>query len=300
MKPMLACPAPTDGLTFPLLASVKIDGIRCVIKDGVALTRKLEVIPNPHVQRVLNRVRCMDGLDGELTVGPAYADHVFNTTQSAVMAGHGEPDFVFHVFDVWNMPGGSTYKERLATLRHSQAHGWFDGLPITVLEQRIVTNGEELEDFQMWALEKGYEGLIVRSFDSPYKHGRSTAKQGWMMKIKKFSDGEARVLGCVEMMRNQNELEVNNVGGAKRSKALAGMVPAGVLGALQVEDCVTGVKFQIGSGFDATQREQLWSDRERLLGRIVSYKHFEVGVKTAPRFPIFKGFRDARDMGEPA
>jgi DNA ligase-1 len=33
-----------------------------------------------------------------------------------------------------------------------------------------------------------------------------------------------------------------------------------------------------------------------LAGKIAKYKHFEVGVKEAPRFPVFLGFRNPLDM----
>ena len=51
MRPLLAAPAPADGLDFPLLASAKLDGIRAFIRDGCVWTRKGEPMPNLHVQR---------------------------------------------------------------------------------------------------------------------------------------------------------------------------------------------------------------------------------------------------------
>jgi len=33
-----------------------------------------------------------------------------------------------------------------------------------------------------------------------------------------------------------------------------------------------------------------------LIGMLVTYKSFELGVKVAPRFPVFKGFRDSADL----
>lgn len=326
MRPMLAATAPAEGVDLPAYVSNKLDGVRAYIQDGVALTRKGERVPNLHVQRMLGHP-LLNGLDGELTVGPAYADKVFLTTQSAVMSVQGVPDFVFHVFDYWNGPEGEPYSRRLANLREAFALPEYAGHPnIQLLEQTLVHSMEALSDMQEDRLELGYEGLILRNPDGAYKFGRSTdnpigavnAKTGkplqpWvMMKLKRFSSGEARVTGVVEMLHNANELEENALGLAKRSKALDGMVPAGVMGALEVVDCVTGVAFRIGSGFDANDRAQLWADHinqpvgecvptgRPVIGRIRRYKHFEVGVKTAPRFPIDQGERDPRDMGAPA
>lgn len=338
MKPMLAAPAPAEGLDFPCYASAKLDGVRCLIKDGRAWSRKLEEIPNVHVQRMLGHA-VLDGLDGELCVGNPYAGDVFNRTQSGVMAVHGTPDFLFYVFDYWNGPEWQPYEQRLANLRAAFQQPPYNQHPnLRLLEQRLVTGMDELSAMEEDHRELGYEGLIIRNPGSAYKFGRSTdnpigatnAKSGkplqpWcMMKIKRFSDGEARVVGVEEMLHNENDLESNALGLAKRSKAKDGMVPAGVMGRLLVEDVVSGVPFAIGGGFTMAQRAQLWADHtgqpasyteteagietvlwvqptgRPVVGRFWKYKHFEVGVKTAPRFPVSLGERNPLDMGEPA
>lgn len=311
MRPMLAAAAP-EALDLPLFASAKLDGLRAVVKDGRVYTRKLELVPNLHIQRMLGHP-LLEGLDGELCVGPPYADDVFQQSQSGVMSIAGVPDVRYYVFDYWNGPAGQPYTERLRNLQAAFERPEYAGHPLMeLLEQRWVTTLDDLSDMQEDHLERGYEGLILRNPAAPYKFGRSTDNaigalhattgkplQPWgMLKLKKFSDGEARVTALVELMRNENDLEESALGLAKRSTSKEGLVPAGVLGALRVVDLVTGVEFGIGSGFDAQQRVVLWQAGSALVGQVVRYKHFEVGVKTAPRFPIFQGFRDLRDVGE--
>lgn len=305
MRPMLAAKAPEQGLDFPLYASAKIDGVRAIVKDGRVWTRKLEPLPNEWVQQCLGHP-LLEGLDGELCVGAPYADDLFVNTQSAVMSRGGKPDFMFYVFDYWNGNAhADPYTLRLSRLETAFAEPVYVAHPyIELLEQRMVHTLEQLTDMQEDYLERGYEGLILRNPNGVYKFGRSTDNpndavhertgkplQPWtMMKLKKFADSEARILNVVQLMRNENESEENALGLSKRSTSKAGLVPAGVLGALEVEDVHTGVKFSIGSGFDAEQRVHLWSIRDRLPGMLVKYKHFEIGVKVAPRFPIFLGF----------
>ena len=65
---------------------------------------------------------------------------------------------------------------------------------------------------------------------------------------------------------------------------------------MNVKDIHTGVEFSIGSGFTEEQRREIWNKQVELIGSIVKYKYFEVGVKDKPRFPIFLGFRDKRDI----
>ena len=57
---------------------------------------------------------------------------------------------------------------------------------------------------------------------------------------------------------------------------------------------MTGVEFEIGTGFTAAEREALWLAPP--IGKIVKYKFFPVGVKDRPRHPVFLGFREAEDM----
>lgn len=301
---MLAAPAP-EGLDLPLYASAKLDGVRAVVKDGRVWTRKLEPLPNAWVQQCLGHP-LLEGLDGELCCGPAYADDVFIQTQSAVMSRDGRPDFMFYVFDYWNADATSVpYAERLRRLQDAFALPVYVAHPyIELLDQRLVHTLADLTDMQEDYLERGYEGLILRNPATGYKFGRSTDNlngathlttgkplQPWtMMKLKRFSDSEARITGVVQLMRNENESEENALGLSKRSTAKDGLTPAGVLGSLEVEDVHTGVKFRIGSGFDAEDRVRLWAIKDKLPGLLVKYKHFEIGVKVAPRFPIWLGF----------
>jgi hypothetical protein len=82
-QPMLADKAPAV-LRFPLLVSSKLDGIRCTVINGVAMSRSFKPLPNKHLQKVL--AEGFDGLDGEIIVGPVGAKDVYNKTNSAVMS----------------------------------------------------------------------------------------------------------------------------------------------------------------------------------------------------------------------
>ena len=103
LRPMLAgkAPADLDQLRFPLIASPKLDGLRCLIKDGTAYSRSMKPLRNKHVQFILGRAE-LNGLDGEIIVGPPNAPNAMQATTSGVMSFAGEPDFKFYVFDRWD------------------------------------------------------------------------------------------------------------------------------------------------------------------------------------------------------
>ena len=302
-KPMLAAEADLDKLRFPLIASPKLDGVRALVKDGVVLSRSLKPIPNEHVQKLFGRPE-LEGLDGELIVGSPTDPQCFQNTSGAVRRKDGEPDVWFYVFDKYDMPTiyGFDMRQRhasdqLSRLGHARTF-WLEAL-------RFVCK-QDLEGFEKTCLSLGYEGLILRDPQGPYKFGRSTAKEGYLLKLKRFKDSEARVLAVEELMHNANEAKTNELGNTERSSHKANLVPAGTMGRLHVEDIHTGQRFCIGTGFTAEQRKWFWENREAAVGgqvgpsvegRIVKYKFFPVGVKELPRHPVYLGLRDEFDMG---
>lgn len=298
MKPMLAGKAP-ETLAFPLYASFKLDGIRAVTNASQVLSRTLKHIPNQYVQRMLGFPE-LHGLDGELTVGEPNHPNVMQSTTSGVMSQDGEPDFTFWVFDFWTDPA-APFAQRWDIMQTAFKNGALGQHPrIRLLQQTLIRDQQELNAFERMALELGYEGIMTRSLSGIYKHGRSTAREGYLLKVKRFTDGEAVVIGVEELMHNGNEAQTDALGHTKRSSHQENKVPMGTLGALVVKDVVTGVEFNIGTGFNSVQRDKLWGSfvNGNLTGVIVKYKHFEVGAKDAPRFPVFQGFRDPIDIGE--
>lgn len=294
----------TSKIKFPILASPKIDGIRGGIVRRKVMSRSMKPIPNKFIQdffstHVLNGD--FEGWDGELVVGEPTAKNCMQATTSGVMSISGEPDFKFYVFDDFNDHNIATEApfDRRAFRACEDAADTLDKR-IVPLWQRQIDNEAELLKFEADVLEQGYEGLILRSPLGPYKQGRSTLKEGYMLKLKRFSDGEAVVIGVEELMRNQNEKLRDEIGHAKRSTAKAGLVPGGTFGSAIVRDLVSKAEFSIGGGPGMTPayRDELWRMHQegKLMGQIVKYKSFKIGEKDAPRFPGWLSLRDPRDM----
>lgn len=174
-KPMLAVEA--KEIRFPVYASAKLDGIRSVINEDMAMSRTMKPIPNGFVQDYLGQA-LFNGLDGELTVGPANDKNVMQATTSGVMSRDGEPDFTFWVFDFFTdakMP----YGERLRLMERAFKGGALGNYPrIKLLKQTLVHNEQELRAFETIALEQGFEGVMIRDPKGIYKFGRSTAREG--------------------------------------------------------------------------------------------------------------------------
>ena len=291
-RPMLAYTIEdTSKESYPAILSIKLDGIRAIVVDGVVMSRSMKPIRSKAVQELFGKME-FNGLDGELLYGEWNATNVFNLTTSAVMATELKPKFreeaiSFVVFDDYLHDGD--YEDRCWSAYDKATHAQMYNLSWDLVE------GEEgLLAFETRALNDGYEGIMKRSPKGKYKQGRSTFKEQGIGKLKRFSDDEAVVIGFEEKMHNTNEAKTNELGRTQRSQDQAGMVGAGTLGALVCE--CKGIRFTMGSGFDDAGRAEVWANKEAYLGKLAKFKYFEMGMKDSYRFPIFQGWRDEEDM----
>ena len=275
-------------LKFPVLATPKLDGIRVLKINGQAVTRKFKPIPNVHIRELLEK-HLPDGVDGEVMTSGT-----FNDIQSKVMSFDGEPEFSFYVFDFVYDDLNTPYWSRVADMiRVVYTKAPFE---IVLLEPVEINSIEELLLFEERCLSQGHEGVMIRQPDGKYKCGRSTPKEQILMKLKRFHDSEAQIVGFEEKMHNENKQEKDEFGLSKRSTKKDGLIPADTLGALIVEDLKTGVKFGLGSGFTDELKKEIWSHRKKYKNKIIKYKYQSVGAKDAPRFPVFLGFRSKLDL----
>lgn len=281
-RPMLATDADLDKLRYSLLASPKLDGIRAVVRDGVVYSRSNKPIPNKYVQSLFSQY---EHYDGELIVGEPTAHDVYRQTTSGVMSADGEPDVRFFVFDHVSSIS-SPYRHRatkLSTAKHLVLH-----------EQKEIFDLEQLLAYEQDCLDEGYEGLILRDPSAPYKMGRSTAREGYLLKVKRFVDFECEIIGFEERERNDNPATISELGRTKRSSHKAGKVGRGDLGALLLRTA-DGVEFACGTGFTDDERAAIWAARPAHLGKLAKIKAFPVGGYDAPRHPVFLGLRDRDD-----
>lgn len=287
-KPMLAskCEKP-DALRFPLLATPKLDGIRCLKINGKAVSRTFKPISNTFVREWIE-ANLPDGVDGELTLRGGS----FNLTTGAIGRESGEPDFLYSIFDFVIGELETPYSTRMKNL--AALPEWDHVIKILPVE---IFSPRQLSEYEEKCLSEGYEGVMVRDPSGHYKCGRSTEREGYLLKIKRFDDTEAVVIETYEGMTNQNEAEKDAFGRTKRSTAQAGMVGRGELGGFVVR-LPSGVEFRLGYNHvtGGVDRVSLWAKRDELIGKIVKFRHQPSGAKDAPRFPVFIGFREAWDM----
>lgn len=164
----------------------------------------------------------------------------------------------FAIFDVPAAGGGCIQ-------RLQQASDWFTQHPTRfafVIEQKMITDNQQLQH-ELQRVEKlGGEGLIVRNPDSLYTIGRSDA----IVKVKSYFDQEAVVVGHRK--------------GKGRNM--------GRLGSLVVELLENrAVRFKIGGGFSDHEREN-----PPPVGAVISFKYYGLYPSGIPKFPSFLRVRE--------
>lgn len=279
----------TSQLKFPVIVSPKLDGLRCYISGGVAYSRNGKPFRNKFVQSQLKSAY-LEGLDGELIVGAPTHGNVLGRTQSGIMSTEGEPDFTFHVFDSV-VHGGMPFLSRLMhieSINHRR---------VASVIHRPVHSIEQFLDYEQAFLKHGFEGIMARHPDLPYKFGRSTLGEGGLIKFKRFTDGEGIVESIEEGVHNLNEAEQDAFGRAKRSTHQENMQPSGRVGTLFVKDLKTNELVQVSPGrMTHDMRRYYWENPHKLVGSIVKYKWFDYGKLDAPRFATFQAMRDESDL----
>jgi DNA ligase-1 len=289
-QPMLAATITSfEGLAYPYYMQPKLDGIRCVIKEGIPYTRRMKPIQNIYTRANLRELWRDVGEPYLLDLEVVPLSGIFQDAQTAVMSIALRKDCNFILFD-----GAADEKDlKLGYNERFMESLWH--LSPSKIPYSYIANAEQAKAITKFYQTDYAEGVILRGINSPYKFGRSTLAEGYLLKWKVLADGEARVKGFIAKEFNNNPQEISELGYAKRSSSKEGMIKLDTLGALLVEGIngkFEGVTFKIGSGFTEEQRKEIWNNKETYRNKTLTYEYQPTGTKNKPRQPIFKCWRE--------
>lgn len=269
------------GLRYPLLASPKFDGIRCVIWEGIAYSRNGKPLRNYFLQEWASHHH---NVDGEIIVGSPTDPLCLNRTH-AVMAYEGQPDFKLYAFD--------RRSDHDFIYRLNDVHTIFgDQSRFAPVEHVFVTDAEKVQELEDMWLEQGYEGLMLRDPQGKYKNGYSTVREGILFKLKRFTDGEAVVRSLEPALENLNPLQKDEMGYAKRSTHQANLIPKDMIGTLICDDAKWG-ELRIAPGtMPHEDRVRFFKNPELIVGKSIHWRSFGYGLKDKPRFARYYGIRE--------
>ena len=286
-----------NTLMYPVVASPKCNGIRMIVSGGIGYSRSGKPLPNKHLQQwCKDNAEYLEGLDGEVLVGDVLDEFSLNNTTSGINSIEGCPDFTYVVFDLVDFKLG--YQDRVKKAMQQLLQGRIESEEMrkaVLISHKTITCAESLMKFHEENLKIGYEGTCTRIPNAPYKQGRSTAKQQYLMKLKPMQDAEFVIVGYFEEMQNTNTKELDERGYGKRSTKKEGMVPKGTLGGFT---CKTpeGYEFNVGSGFTAEMRKDFWQRKEEFIGKLAKVKYFAAGMDKVPLLPVFLDIRMEIDL----
>mmetsp|Transcript_6343 Transcript_6343/g.18229 ORF Transcript_6343/g.18229 Transcript_6343/m.18229 type:complete len:166 (-) Transcript_6343:255-752(-) len=155
------------------------------------------------------------------------------------------------------------------------------GITIVPLVPKEILNFSELKQYENYLLQKGYEGVVVRSPHGIYKNGRSTLSEGYMIKIKQYVDSEAIAVAVEELLHD-------NCGNKSSNSGKAGGNTLGAIVARKAD----GTLFKIGTGYTKEERRLIWLHKDNLVGRYIKYKC----AKTRNTPAVFLGIRHHDDV----
>lgn len=281
-------PEKLEGKTF--YVTQKLDGNRCIAfveEDGVKFfTRK--------GQAILGMVELEEQFstlphgvyDGELLLinkNNLPSDELFRATQKVVRKDGEKKDLEFYIFDTitvsefHNGKSKSTYEQRRNTLDGVFADYISNLKNIHVLP--VLYKGDDqniISSLMKYALEKGWEGLMLNIADGLYQTKRTPD----LLKVKEMKSAD---LLCVSF-----------------EKAIDGQFKD-LLARVNVE--YKGNLVGVGSGFTIEERRYFTDNPDEIVGKIIEVQYFEESKdqKTgAPslRFPVFKGVRHDKTIDD--
>lgn len=315
VKPMLATDWDESKVSFPVVGEPKVDGVRGLNMHGGLTGRSLKLFKNRFTTSFYSQ-EFFKGFDGELAAAEETHPDLCRLTTSALGTITGEPFTLWWLFDylnpLWSEDPGywqryQELKKAVAGLQIREEYQPWAGR-LRVIPAKLINNIEDLNAFDEENLAAGFEGTIIRDPYGKYKHGRSTVREGGLLRIKQFIESEAIVEAIVEGRSNQNEAQVNELGLQFRSSHQENMVSNGLVGSLTcralatVKDRNTVVieKDQIitvsPGNMPHDLRKYYFENQHELLGKTIKFKFFPKGIKDKPRFPTFVTIRQAEDM----
>ena len=292
--PVFSCQLAHDGanheskVSGPKLVEVKLDGVRVITivypsgsVDQYSRNGK-ELVNFEHIKRQFAKhARLLDQpmvFDGEV-MSSSFQDLMRQVHRKSDVSAD---DAVLHLFDIVTLADFQRGRSDVPQIERSQALKiWHapivDHVPnIKILGHEFVDLDTESGQNQFNAINQraiagGYEGIMIKDPAAPYECKRSTA---WL-KQKPYIEVSLTVVGTEE--------------GTGRN--------AGKLGALIVEGEDDGklIRTNVGSGLTDRDRDEFWSHRDSLNGRVVEVRADAVTQNQdgsySLRFPRFKGFR---------
>ena len=262
--PMLAHDYHKRGkdIKFPCFVQPKLDGVRCIFKNGVLTSRQGKVFPNmDHIIQDLKDVDLV--LDGELYSNTLNFQQFVGLVRKKK---HNDAEkqllrqVKFHVYDCVNDKPFSERSNAINELFSQRLYAFSEPL----LTEECKTK-EDLKKFHDKYVAEGKEGLIIRNKDGLYQ---LAARSKDLQKYKEFEDAEYKVTGFTD--------------GEGLEKGLV----------IWICETSAGKSFHVRPRGTHEARAEIFNEAKDYVGKSLTVRYQELTEEGIPRFPVGIAFRD--------
>ena len=270
--PMLAQTYKTDkGFKTPCLVQPKLDGVRAYFHEGKFRSRNhKEYFNMNHLIKELIKVKDNVIFDGELY------NHTMTFQELMKFVKLKEIDedegkmlpkinkyVEYHIFDCYFPDNPEmSFTERYKYLMSIQKV--FKKSKIHFVKAEELSSIDEIDEFHEKYASDGYEGIMLRTPESPYEFKRSK----FLQKHKVFVDDEFEVIGYDKEVQDGVEL---------------------VIWICKTKD---NLEFNCRPKGTHDERAELYKNADKYIGKNLTVVFQEYTDDGIPRFPVGKGFRD--------
>ena len=158
--------------------------------------------------------------------------------------------------------------------------------------QTIVHNANQLEKLFEEVINDGEEGLIVRDPSGKYKYGKATLKESIGFKLKQHVTLDAQIIdiGQATEVNADAEKTVNELGRSVTSKKKADRILINKASTFIV--MYKGKKNEVSIALTDPEKEEIWLNKDKYIGRMIEYEGMTKGSKDVPRHSVFLRYRD--------
>ncbi len=246
-----------------VIVQPKLDGVRCIALNSnnewkLFSREKNEFKFLNHIKLALsNQVKKEIILDGELYIHNLSFQKISEIVSiNRLIPDKKEKLIEYHIYDIVSKEAQNIRIEKLFSLNLKP--------PLYMVENYIVNTHEDVLNLHKLFVEKGYEGTIMRKFDTVYQHKRTP----FVKKIKDFDTNEFKIVDYVD--------------GKGKDKSLIIFI------------CETnkGKRFACRPKASNKIRREMFLNGDEYIDKSITVQHQGFTDEGLPRFPVCLTIRD--------
>lgn len=243
----------------------KLNGHRCMYKDGMLYSRGGKEIKLPHIFKGIGiQGMTEDHLDGELYI------HGVSLQQIGSLIKKPREESVRLEYHIYDSPDSTrSFRERFVSVMSTDGEVYDSLSTLVTIQVRSLTEVLRLND--EWVAE-GYEGSILRHGTDSYEFGKRSRK---ILKVKAYIESEAKIL---DFRRKQPVIKADGT----RYEVIC----------FVLQNNFGGVPFEVTAPGNEKEVDKQYFSAESYIGKEMTFKYFELSDNKVPQQPIALQIRE--------